>query len=74
MQVGHQAGQVGFLEIFSPDAGIEAPHSEEDSVRPVLDCGLGAIPFPRRREDFGLSEGGLEGGGGHDPTMKPPCP
>ena len=74
MQVGHEAGQVGFFEIVGPDPGIEAPHPEEDSVGPVLDGGLGAIPFPRRREDFGLSEGGLEGGGGHDPTMKPPCP
>ena len=74
MQVGHEAGQVGLFEIMGPDPGIEAPHPEEDSVRPVLDRCLGTIPFPRRREDFGLSEGGLEGGDGHDPTMKPPCP
>jgi len=74
MEVSHEARQIGFLEIVGPDAGIEAAHPEEDSVRPVLDRSLGAIPFPRRREDFGLSEGGLDGDGGHVPTMKPPCP
>ena len=74
MQVGHEAGQVGFLEIMGPDAGVEAAHPEEDGIRPVLDRGLGTIPFPGRREHFGLTEDGREGDGGHAPTMKPPCP
>jgi hypothetical protein len=50
---------------MGPDAGVEAAHPEEDGIGAVLDRGLGAIPFPRRREHFGLTEDGLEGDGGH---------
>jgi dimeric dUTPase (all-alpha-NTP-PPase superfamily) len=66
MQIGHQLGQVGLLEILGPDAGVEAAYAEEDRVGPVLDRRTDAVPFAGGGEDFGLAKGSDEAGGGHE--------
>ena len=65
VQIGHELGQVGFFEVLGPDAGVEATDSEEHRVGAVLDRRADAVPFAGRGEDFGLTEGGDEAGGGH---------
>ncbi len=65
MQVGHELRQVGLFEVLSPDAGVEAADAEEHRVGAVLDRRADAVPFAGRGEDFGLTEGGEEAGGGH---------
>ena len=66
MQISHEFRQVGLLEILGPDAGIETTHAEEDGVGAVLDRRADAIPLPGRGEDFRLTEGSDEAGGGHE--------
>jgi len=66
MQVGHELRQVGLFEVLGPDAGVEATDAEEHRVGAVLDRRADAVPFAGRGEDFGLTEGGEEAGGGHE--------
>jgi hypothetical protein len=65
MQIGHELRQVSLLEILGPHAGIEATYTEEDSIGAVLDRCADAVPFPGRGENFRLTEGSDETGGGH---------
>jgi hypothetical protein len=66
MQIGHEFWQIGLLEILGPDAGIKATYAEEDSIGAVLDRRTDAVPFPGRGENFRLTEGSDEAGGGHE--------
>jgi dimeric dUTPase (all-alpha-NTP-PPase superfamily) len=66
VQVGHELRQVGLFEVLGPDAGVEATDAEEYRVSAVLDRRADAVPFAGRGEDFGLTEGGEEAGGGHE--------
>ena len=65
VQVGHELRQVGLFEVLGPDAGVEAADAEEHRIGAVLDRRADAVPFAGRGEDFGLTEGGEEAGGGH---------
>ena len=65
VQIGHQFRQVSLFEVLGPHAGVEAADAEEHRVGAVLDRRADAVPFAGRGEDFGLTEGGEEAGGGH---------
>ena len=66
VQVSHELRQVGLFEVLGPDAGVEATDAEEHRIGAVLDRRADAVPFAGRGEDFGLTEGGEEAGGGHE--------
>ena len=72
MEVGHQFGQVGLLEVLGADPRVEAPHPEEDGVGAVLDGGLHAIPLPGGRQDLGFAESAATGNDGHASIKGPP--
>jgi len=66
MQICHELWQIRLLEILGPDAGVEATYAEEDGIGAVLDRRADAVPFPGRGENFRLTEGSYEAGGGHE--------
>jgi hypothetical protein len=54
MEVIHDKGEIGFSEIFSPDACIEGGEAEIDGIGSCDNGSFEALPIACRGEEFRL--------------------
>jgi hypothetical protein len=57
---------ISLSELDLPAVEFDFADAEEHRIGAVLDRRADAVPFAGRGEDFGLTEGGKEAGGGHE--------